>query len=419
MGFWRLAARAAAAAILVAAPMPATSQPAGDAVGIAAAPKTPISKPVGMKSGWPGKPGDPKAAVRLRLEPGSADTELSHPAASLVVKPAADDSVQIAGRDFSFRLDPTGSMSDIVCRRTTEFNRAYVEVRDSTWHVKLYPQADHVKRFPAEPNANARRFRFVSTIDDQATGIRLNLDEIVTVHPEGIIEIALQVDPRSTFQAQRISWNMEMPADQYASRSYTLARDPQEARLLARWKTAESAEAMALPAQTGHTEAPAANAPPPDPAPEQAGPDSAQSSSAASGAAPAQPPVPAITESAPTGVLQKMAEAGRGLEAVFPREKAPDPHMARDFNQLRINGPEGPTFLRFSASAAGGAPLSVDDALEDLRWWDDPMFWVVAAASYPHVGDNPDNPLQVSPGEIRTIRIIVALPGANLPGLAR
>ena len=217
-------------------------------------------------------------------------------------------------------------MSNICCHDVPQLGRAYLEIRDQTWHVKLSPTPEKVKAIPPVAERDGQRFEFKIQIRDAQTGIALDADQTLIIRTRGSIELTLVVVPQAKFQAQRISWNIEFPCDRYAQTSCA-------------WKRGRQSQ----------------------------------------------------------GTLQ------------FPREQAPAPHLASDFDWLRLNSGNGPIDIDFTTEGANRKQLPVENLLEDLRWWNEPTFWIANSVPYPRQDNRADKPCLVEPGSDITLRVTIQL----------
>ena len=240
---------------------------------------------------------------------------------ALTVLPVGDG-YQVAGPTFSLNLSRSGAITSLACQGGLVFDSAYLEVRDKTWHVKLSPKPEQVKSVPPYGDGDNEKFQYYVHINDAATGIRLDVNELVVVKSRGEIDVILKVVPQGEFEAQRIAWNTEFPASRYVGTACA-------------WQKGKG----------------------------------------------------------PQNTLQ------------FPRDQAPDPHMAAGFDWMRLNCGDGPVDLRFSAVDAQNKPMLANTSLEDLRWWNQPSFWIVDAASYPPENGDATQPMKIEPGENCTLRV--------------
>jgi len=105
--------------------------------------------------------------------------------------------------------------------------------------------------------------------------------------------------------------------------------------------------------------------------------------------------------------------------AQFPRQHAPVPQMAHNFDWMRLNDGGGPVDLRFSVKGANSQTLPVDNVLEDLRWWNQPRFWIADAAPYPRKDGDATKPMEVPVGVLRRLKVTMTLhPGDTETGIA-
>ena len=247
------------------------------------------------------------------------------PSPVICVQPS-DDGYNVSLSDFSFHVGPTGSLTNVMACGQPLFERAYLEVRDKTWHVRLQPQRQQVKAFPPYLDKDAQKFQFTIQMDDPGTGIRLAVDELVVVRPKAEVQVVLTVTPQAQFEARRISWNVVFLAARFAGKACA-------------WQSGKG----------------------------------------------------------PQSTLQ------------FPADRSSAPTLAHQFDWLRLNAGDGPVDFRFEASDPKNKTVLPDCLLEDLRWWNSPNFWIADSFPYPHQDADPEKPMEVAPGDAKTLRITMVL----------
>lgn len=266
----------------------------------------------------------PQAFAAARIKSKKAENSAPPPTA-LVVQPV-DTGYRVSGNGFSILLTKNGSVSEATCHGQPLFERGYLEVRDKTWHVKLYPRDEQVKVFPPYSENNSRKFQYAIQLDDAATGIRAAVDELIIVRPRGELQIILSVTPQSSFEAHRISWNIEFPTSQLVNTACT-------------WRCPKSSQNTML----------------------------------------------------------------------FPTDRSTEPELAKAFEWIRLNRPDGPIDFRFDSSDAKKQAIPVENTLEDLRWWNKPSFWIASAVPFSHENGDATKPFQAEPGDTHTLRVTMLL----------